>query len=199
MPFWDTPSQMQQVSTLTPQQQAIAKQQGNAIQSRGAGGAFGDAADYFRNNLSDDSSTFNAMAAPELRRFNEQTIPGLAEQFSGYGQLGSSGFQNSAVNAGTDLSERLGAIRANLRQQSAQSLMDLGNMGLNPQFENVQKPAQQGWGTNLIGAGLNAAATAFGGPAGGLAAQYAQSLFRPKMSQQPSYMTAPGTASGRFG
>jgi len=80
------------------------------------------------------------MFAPEQRRFNEQIIPDLAEQFSGHGGIGSSGFRNAAVNAGTDLSERLGAIRAQLRQQGAQGLSNIGGMGLQNFNENIHRP-----------------------------------------------------------
>jgi hypothetical protein len=48
-------------------------------------GAFQNAADYYRSLLGDDSSTYNALAAPEMRRFNQEIIPSLAEQFAGMG------------------------------------------------------------------------------------------------------------------
>src|SRR4029078_3616274 len=114
----------------------------------GAGGAFGSAADYYRDLLSDDSQTAKAMFKPEMRRFNEEIIPGLSEQFAGMGSggLSSSGFRNATVNAGTDLSERLGAIRAQLRQQGAQGLANLGGMGLgNFSQDVVSQPGSSGF------------------------------------------------------
>ena len=157
-----------QQSLLTKQQQPILNQLTNAAQQQGAGGAFGGAADYYRDLLSDDSSTFNAMQAPEMRRFNEDIIPGLSEQFAGMGSggLSSSGFRNAAVNAGTDLSERLGAIRANLRQQGAAGLANIGQQSLGQYSENIHQPATGGFLDTIapaIGTGLGAA---FGGPAG---------------------------------
>ncbi|CAK9251613.1 unnamed protein product [Sphagnum jensenii] len=55
----------------------------------------------------------------------------------GAGGLSSSGFRNAAVSAGTDLSERLGAIRANLRQAGAQGLQNAGKIGLENRSQNM--------------------------------------------------------------
>lgn len=147
-----------QISTLTEDQQPLQSELVNAGK-----GNFGDAADYYRNLLSNDSADMQAFAAPELRRFKEDTIPDLSNQFAGMGAgdsgLTGSSFRNAAVNAGTDLSERLGSIRANLRQAGAQGLQDIGNQGLKPVVENVYEPGTEGFGTKatsaLLDAGLN--------------------------------------------
>lgn len=152
-----------QQSTLGPEQQQAYGGLLSSIQGRGAGGAFGQSADYYRDLLSDDSQTANAMFAPELRRFREQLIPDLAEQFSGYGGIGSSGFRNAAVGASTDLSERLGAIRAQLRQQGAQGLSSIGQMGLGTYNENIHRPETFGLLGGFVegaGKGVGQAATA---------------------------------------
>ncbi len=157
-----------QQSTLGAQQQPLFAQLQAALQGQGAGGAFGSVADYYRDLMSNDSQAFNSFAAPEQRRFNEEIIPGLSEQFAGMGSggLSSSGFRNSAVSAGTDLSERLGAIRAQLRQQGAQGLSNLGQFGLSPQFqENIYQQGQPGL-IDMAGPALGATGAAFGGPAG---------------------------------
>jgi len=138
-------------STLNPQQQTLLDQAINAGMGPGAGGAFGNAGDYYRNLLSDNSDDMNAFAAPELRRFHEETVPGLSEQFAGFGAggLGSSGFRNAQLNAGTDLGERLGAIRANLRQQGAAGLQSIGQTGLgNYGLPTMQQP-QSGFFQNV--------------------------------------------------
>ena len=163
-----TPGQYEKVSKLRPgAQENLAQQSVNAGLQRGAGGAFGEAADYYRNNLSDNPADFNAFAAPEMRRYNEQIIPGLAEQFAGFGgsgSLDSSGFRNAAVSAGTDLSERLGAIRANLRQQSAQGLQGIGQQGLQQFDENIYRERTPGL-VDFAGPALGAATAIFGGGA----------------------------------
>lgn len=162
----------EQVSRLTPEQQKLHDQYGRAIQGPGAGGAFGDAADYWRDLMSSDSQTMQQLSAPENRRFNEEIIPGLSEQFAGMGSggLSSSGFRNAAVNAGTDLSERLGAIRANLRNQGAQGLANFAQGYLNPVVENVERYSPPTGGLmDLAGPALAAAGTAFAGPIAGAA------------------------------
>lgn len=160
----------EQRSRLTPEQQKIQADYESAINGPGANGAFGTSADYYRDLLSNDSQTMNQLNGPEMRRFNEQTIPGLSEQFAGMGSggLDSSGFRNAAVGAGTDLSERLGAIRANLRSQGAAGLSNLAQGALNPVVENIEVPGQPGL-IDFAGPALAAAGTAFAGPGGGTA------------------------------
>lgn len=170
-----TKGKFEQRSTLGKEQQGLYQQLLNAGQGAGAGGAFGEAGDYYRDLLSDNNSTAQAMQAPEIRRFNEQTIPDLAEQFAGMGSgaLSSSGFRNAAVNAGTDLSERLGAIRAQLRQQGAAGLANIGQQGLQQFNENIYRPGTPGFLESAapgIGTGLGMIAGGmFGGPAGAAA------------------------------
>ncbi len=146
--FWSgtDPVDYQQ-TLLAPEQIPLYEQSVNAGLNRGAGGAFGDSADYYRDLLSNDPADFDMFARPEMRRFNEDIVPGLAEQFAGMGSggLSSSGFRNAAVSAGTDLSERLGAIRANLRQQGAQGLFQAGQQGLQHHLENIHVPGQPGF------------------------------------------------------
>jgi hypothetical protein len=157
------PESNYQQPTLGAEQQQNYSQLLGAAQAPGAGGAFGESADYYRDLLSNDSQTANAMFAPELRRFNEDIIPQLGEQFSGYGGLGSSGFRNSAVRSSTDLSERLGAIRAQLRQQGAAGLSNIGQMGLGSYNENIHRPETHG----LVGNFAEGAGKALGAYATG--------------------------------
>lgn len=140
------PEQNYQQSLLTKEQQPLLSNAVNAAKNQGAGGAFGTSADYYRDLLNNDSQTNNMLAAPEMRRFNEDIVPELSEQFAGMGSggLSSSGFRNAAVNAGTDLSERLGAIRAQLRSQGAAGLAGIGQQALGQYQENIHRPATQG-------------------------------------------------------
>lgn len=168
-----TPEIRENVSTLRPEQEPLYNQLVNAGQNPGAGGAFGTSADYYRNLLSDNSSDYNSFAAPQMRQFNEEIIPNLSEQFAGMGAggLSSSGFQNAGIAAGTDLSERLGAIRAGLRQQGAQGLANIGQMGLGNFSQNmVTQPGSSGLLSELapaIGTGIGALAFGPAGAAGG--------------------------------
>lgn len=171
-----------QLSLLGPEQQGNYQGLQNAAQ-----GAYGSAANYYNGLMSDNSADFNAFAAPEQRRFNEQIIPDLAEQFAGMGAggLSSSGFQNAAVGAGTDLSERLGAIRAQLRSQGAQGLMQLGNQSLGKFNENIYENPQQGfWSQAAPIAG--AAAGSFLGPFGTAAGTAAGNWISSKGQSNPT-------------
>jgi hypothetical protein len=142
--FTGTKGKYKKKSLLREEQEPLANQAIQAGLQPGAGGAFGTAADYYRDLLSNDPETLKQLSAPELRRFNEDIIPGLAEQYSGYGGIGSSGFRNASTNAATDLSERLGAMRANLRQQGAHGLQNIGQQGLQQFDQNVYEPGTPG-------------------------------------------------------
>lgn len=133
-----------QQTTLLPEQQPLFEQAVAAGMGPGAGGAIGTSADYYRNLLSNDNKDFNAFAAPELRQYNEEIVPGLSEQFAGMGAggLSSSGFRNAQIQGATDLSERLGAIRAQLRQSGAQGLQNIGQFALSPFSENLRPTPQ---------------------------------------------------------
>lgn len=153
------------VPTLTKEQLPLLQQLINAGMGPGAGGAFGEAADYYRGNLGNNPQDFNAFAAPELRRFHEDIIPGLGEQFAGMGAggLSSSGFRNAAVGAGTDLSERLAQIRANLRNQSAAGLANTGQAGLgNFSASRMTQPGSEGFFSSISPAAGKAVGTYLG-------------------------------------
>ena len=154
------------VSTLRPEQEPLYNQAINAGLEKGAGGAFGESADYYRSLLGNDSEDFNAFAAPQLRQYNQDIVPGLSEQFAGMGSggLSSSGFRNAQIQGATDLSERLGAIRANLRMAGAQGLQNVGQIGLGNFSQNmVTEPGTTGWVAPFAGAVANAAGNAVGG------------------------------------
>lgn len=179
----------------------------------GAGGAFGEAADYYRGNLSDNPEDFNKFAAPALRQYNEQTVPGLSEQFAGMGSggLSSSGFRNAQVQGATDLSERLGAMRANLRQQSAQGLQQIGQQGLGNYSQNmVTQPGSEGF-LSQIAPAIGQAATAYAAGPQGAAANWFNGRGNqvgaktgpyggggsPSASPQGGGLMAPRTSTGR--
>lgn len=170
MAFWDfwkgSPEKHKRVSTLLRQQKPVFNQLTSAAQDQGAGGAFGDAADYYRNLMSDNPEDLAAFAAPAERQFREQILPGISEQFAGMGAggLSSSGFRNAAVGAGTDLAERLGALRANLRMQGAQGLQNIGQSALGNYSQDVMtQPGSEG----MLSTFAPAIGTAIGGAVGG--------------------------------
>lgn len=195
--FMGTPGKFRQGSTLTPQQQTLFSQLLRSISGEGGGGAFGEAGDYYRSLLSDNPATFEQMAAPEMRRFREQIIPDLAEQFAGMGSggLASSGFRNAAIGAGTDLSERLGALRAQLRQQGAAGLMGLGQEGLQRTTENVYQKAQPGFLSNVAPVAGTVLGGWLGGPAGATIGGKIGSAFSRTTSPGQEFSVAKGSTS----
>jgi hypothetical protein len=163
--FTGTPEKRENVSTLRPEQEGLYNQLVNSGMGPGAGGAFGQASDYYRNLLSDDSADFNAFSAPQLRQYNQDILPQISEQFAGMGSggLSSSGFRNAQVQGATDLAERLGAIRANLRQAGAQGLQNIGQLGLQNFSQNmVTEPGTEGL-LSQIGPAIGTGLAAFGG------------------------------------
>jgi hypothetical protein len=179
--FTGTPEKRENISTLLPGQERTLNQLNNAIQGRGSSGAFGDVSNYYRGNLSNNPQDFDAFAAPSLRQYNEDIVPGISEQFAGFGgsgSLNSSGFRNAQIQGATDLSERLGALRASLRQQSAQGLQNLGQLGLGNYSQNmVTKPGSEGFLSSVAPAIGTAAGAAIGGPFGAAIGAGAGNLF----------------------
>ncbi len=163
-----TPEKRENVSTLRPEQEPLYQQAVGAGLGPGAGGAFGDSADYYRDLLSNDPAALEAYTKPALRQYNEEIVPGLSEQFAGMGAggLSSSGFRNAQIQGATDLSERIGQIRANLRQQGAQGLQNIGQTGLNNYSQNmVTEPGTEGFLNQAAPVLGNIASAYFGGPA----------------------------------
>ncbi len=173
MSFWDfftgTPEKRENVSNLRPEQEGLYNQAVNAGKDRGAGGAFGQSADYYRDLLSDDSADYNAFSAPAMRQYSQDIVPGISEQFAGMGAggLSSSGFRNAQTQGGVDLAERLGALRAGLRQQGAQGLQNIGQQGLQSYSQNMATTqGTPGFLASAAPAIGTAAGMAIGGPAG---------------------------------
>jgi len=178
--FGGTPEKRENVSTLRPEQEPLYRQAVNAGLGRGAGGALGDASDYYRNLLSDNSADYNAFAAPALRQYNQDIAPQISEQFAGMGAggLSSSGFRNAQNQGSVDLAERLGQIRANLRQSGAQGLQNAGQIGLQNFSQNmVTQPGTEGFLSSVAPAIGGALGTAVGGPLGGALGSVAGSWF----------------------
>jgi hypothetical protein len=170
--FSGSPAEYEQVSNLTRSQLKNQKDL-----ERSSRGAFTDVGNYYRSNLSNNPQDFQAFAAPDIRRFNEQTIPNLAEQFAGMGAggLSSSGFQNAAIGAGTDLQERLANLRASIRQNAASGMQNMAQSSLNPHTQyQMTNPGSEGFLSSFasgLGGAIPGAAMGFltGGPPGAVA------------------------------
>lgn len=187
-----SPAQYEQVSNLTPGQMKNQLLLQKAARRRGIKGGFGQSSDFYRDILENDPQSLQALFAPEMRQFNEDIIPQLAEQFAGMGAGGmsSSGFQNSATRAATDLSERLAQMRQGLRFQAAQGLSGLGLQSLQPYSQYTQtQPGHEGFLSNIAPSAGTIAGTALSGPIGSFFGNKSGNMFsngnRPMGSTNP--------------
>lgn len=118
---------MEQLPTMTPQQQQLLSQLLGGIS-----GPLGMGFERLSELLSGRPEAFEAFQAPAMRQFEEQIVPGIAERFTGMGggAQRSSAFQQALGQAGAGLSERLAAQRAGLQQGAMGQLSQLLGMGM---------------------------------------------------------------------
>lgn len=152
---------MNKVDTMSKGQKGILNQLQQMISPQGQLGQGMQQGLSYQQQLMDPSSqAVDQFVQPYMDQFNNQTVPGLAERFAGYGGMGgglsSSGFGQSLSTAGGQLQNQLAALKAGLGQQAAQSLMNqygqLTSSAMNAQpFGYQQKAptmtgsAMQGW------------------------------------------------------
>lgn len=129
----------QQFQRFTPQQQQVF----NQILG-GASGQLPQSFEFLNSILSNDPEAIAKFEAPTRRAFEEQTIPSIAERFTGMGAQKSSAFGQQLGEAGKRLEEGLGAQRSQLGFNALAQLQSLLGTGLTPQFENVLRPGQSG-------------------------------------------------------
>jgi len=157
------PESMQRSSMLGPEQQSLYRQM------LGAGmGAAPQASQYYRSLLDPSSDAFQAFAAPQMRQFRQQILPQIGARYAGMGAgaQNSSGYRNAMMQAGTDLSERLAAMRAGLQQQGAQGLMGLAGQGLQQYSMPYLRPRTPGFLEQIAGGVSQLGSTALGVPMG---------------------------------
>ncbi len=140
-----TPRGYERFSTLSPQQSDIFSQLQEMLAPRAAG--------------QEDTSRFTA---PFMRQFQEETVPGLAERFSGLGAgaQSSSAFQQSLGGAAAGLQENLASIGAGREDKALQQLMNL--LGIDT--EGMVQKSMPFWKQLLLSltGGISQAATSFG-------------------------------------
>jgi len=136
-----------QMPTMTPQQEALLN-----MLVGGMEGATPEMFQYLQGLLSGDEGAYSKFAAPYMRQFEEEIVPGIAERFGGMGAQSSSGFQQALGKAGAGLQENLAALREQLRMGAAGQLQGLLGQGLGTRsFENLYVPQQQGLLHGLAG------------------------------------------------
>lgn len=83
----------------------------------------------------------------------QQSIPSLAERFTSLSPSAqrSSGFQSALGRAQGGLEESLAAMKAQYGLQNRGQMMQMGQMGMQPRFENVMRQAQPGFLQQMAG------------------------------------------------
>ncbi len=146
------PAGYQQLSTLNRGQKNLLKQLLGSLQGQSTNiqqsPLFQQGSSFLQNLLSGSPEATAAFEAPYMRQFHEQTVPALAERFSGLGSgaQNSSAFTQALGAAGAGLSENLAALRSQLQ---------LGGLGQALGFaqqpiSNLQGFSQLGLGTSTI-------------------------------------------------
>jgi len=158
--FFGKPETTEQLPAISPEQLGYLNQILSSL-----GGPTASAFQYLQDLFSDDPEALERMFAPERREFEERTVPGIAERFTGMGAgaQSSSAFQQALGQAGSSLSEKLASMREGQRATGLQALMGFGQqaLGTSP-FGYKTTAAQPGFLQELQGP-LMAAAGAMGG------------------------------------
>jgi hypothetical protein len=158
---------MQKVPTMTKEQQSLLKRMSQMLGPQGQlGQGYGNALGLQQQLMDPSSEAVNQFAQPYMNQFEQQTVPGLAERFAGFGGMGgglsSSGFGQALGAAGGNLQAQLAQLKAGLGQNAANSLMQqYGNMsgqvlGAQPFAYQQQGPSMtggmlQGWAQGGFG------------------------------------------------
>jgi len=107
------------------------------------------------------SAQFGPIADLYKTQFQQQTIPTIAERFTGMGAGGqrSSAFEQALGGAGAGLNQQLAGMEQqfNMQQrgQEISRLMNMLQMGLQPQFQTDYIPPEPGF-LSSVGSGLGA-------------------------------------------
>lgn len=141
-----------------------------ANQLSGNGGGYENAMSLLQGYLDPNSDQYQNFEKPYLQQFEQQTIPGLAERFAGFGAQGgglsSSGFGQSLGAAGANLQTDLASMKSNMQRQSIQDIIGQYNkisggvMGAEPFSYVDQGP---GLLSNIF-SGFGGAKNPFGSP-----------------------------------
>ncbi len=144
--FFGSPTKFEQLPTVTPEQKSILDQVLGGI-----GGPLGSGMQNLQQILSGRPEAFEAFQAPARTAFMQQTVPGIAERFTGADAQASSAFGQTLGAAAAGLEENLAAQRAGLQAQALGQLQQLLGLGMTPQFTTQGIPGQPGALQGLMG------------------------------------------------
>ena len=138
--LFGSPERIQQFERFTPQQQNVLNQiLGGAQQTLPEG------LNFIQQILSNNPELMRQFEAPARRAFEEQTIPSIAERFTGMNGQRSSAFGQQLGRAAASLEEGLAAQRAGRGFQALGGLQNLLGTGLTPSFETALRPSTPGF------------------------------------------------------
>lgn len=168
---------MRQISNLTPEGQQYLSSIFGDLSGGQQGQNYGLAQQYQNQMLQGGPEAYNQWAAPYQTQFEEQTLPGIAERFSGLGGAhggglqSSSGFGQALGGAGAQFQSSLAGLYAQLQQHAAQQAFGqqntLAGLGLGTSaFQPVYQPATPGAFGNITSGIMGGFAGAAGKQAG---------------------------------
>lgn len=165
---------MNQMPTMTPQQQDVMQQLLYGLGGGGGmGGLYGQAQTGLQQYLDPSSEAMQQFEAPYRQKFEQETIPMLAERFASAGggmggALSSSGFGQALGGAASNFETQMAGLKTGMQRQAIADIMDqyLKQMGMGLGAQSFgywnQKPT-----TGLIPGILQSAASGFGQGLGG--------------------------------
>ena len=111
------------VSNFDKGQKNLYNQRAQALQQ---GGGYQDVMNQLMQYLDPNSQAYSDFEAPYRTKFNEQTLPGIAEQFAGGAQggaLSSSGFGQALGSASAGFESDLIGLKEQMRRASIQDIL----------------------------------------------------------------------------
>lgn len=103
-----------------------------------------DALNYIQQLLSEDPEALQAFEQPYLDKYNQETVPGIAERFAGLGAQSSSGFNQAMAQGARGLQTDLAALRAGLKTHALNQLNTMTQTGLKPMNQPYLKQGTPG-------------------------------------------------------
>ncbi len=137
------PSEAKTQSLFSPEQENILNQILGALS-----GPLGGGLQNLQNILGGEERDFQAFERPARRAFEQQTLPTIAERFTGTfgeGSQRSSAFGQALGTAGRELEENLMAQRGGLQSGALQQLLSLLGPALAARQHKYQQPREPGF------------------------------------------------------
>jgi len=163
---------MRNQNLFTPeQQQALQQYYNNPIQQNPL---YQSGGSYLQQLLSGDPNAFSQFEAPIQQKYQQEIIPGLAEQFAGAGTgagaANSSGLYQTLAQAGRSLSTDLAGLRGQLQMQALPQALGYAQQPYQNALSGLQarqfQPYYQQGSTGLVGGIANGIGQGLAGGAG---------------------------------